>query len=126
MHLTEKCHTLDVAINRFLSRIDALNQKGLPSLFVINDKLMLREDYMKKLKETVRAASMSSIKGSMTGRAFYEAIKNISFIQHEIKHIFTVKPIFAKYIEANEIYRRLIKFSIPDQEQWEKLCEYQD
>ena len=49
VQLTEKCHTLEVAINRFFTRIDALNKKGLPSLFVINDKLMTREDYMKKL-----------------------------------------------------------------------------
>ena len=38
VRLTEKCHTLEVAVNRFFSRIDALNKKGLPSLFVINEE----------------------------------------------------------------------------------------
>ena len=56
---------------------------------------------MKKLEEIVRAASMSSIKGSVTGKVFYEAIENINFIQHEIKHIFTIKPTFSKYNEVD-------------------------
>jgi len=49
VQLTEKCHTLEVAANGFFTRIDALNKKGLPSLFVINDKLMTKEEYFKKL-----------------------------------------------------------------------------
>ena len=63
----------------FLSRNDALIKKGMPSLFVINDKLMPREDYMKKLKETTRSASMFSIQGSMTGKSFCKVVENISF-----------------------------------------------
>jgi len=66
------------------------------------------------------------IKGSMTGRDFYEAISNISFIQHEIKHILVVKPTFPRYTKVDEIYRKLTKISIPDEEQWDKLCEFQD
>lgn len=115
VQLTEKCHTLEVAVNRFF-------KEGLPSLFVINDKLMTREDYLKKLQDTTKS---SNIKGSMTGRAFYEAISNICFMQNKIKHIFIVKPTFAKYTEVDEIYHRVTKISIPDEERWEK-CEYQD
>ena len=52
---------------------------------------------------------MSSIKGSMKGKSFYKAIENISFIHHEIKHICTVKPTFAKYTKVDEVYNRVIK-----------------
>jgi len=53
---------------------------------VINEKLMTREDYKKKLQDIAKDIAKSShIKGTMTGIAFYEAISNISFIQHEIK-----------------------------------------
>jgi len=97
VQLIEKCHTLGVVVNGFFTRIDGLNKKGLPSLFVINDKLMTREDYKKKIQDIPKDTTKSShIKGTMTGRAFYEAISNISFIQHEIKHIFAVKPTFAR------------------------------
>ena len=125
MQLIEKCHTLEVAVNKFFTRIEALNKKGLPSLFVINDKLMIREDYMKKLKDISRDTSKSShIKGVMTWRAFYEAINNMSFIQHDIKHIFVVKPTFARYTGVDEIYCKVTKIAIPDEEQWDKLCEF--
>jgi hypothetical protein len=105
VQLIEKCHTLEVAVNKFFTRIEALNKKGLPSLFVINDKLMTMEDYMKKLKDIAKDTTKSShIKGAMTGKYFYEAINNMSFIQHEIKHIFVVKPTFVRYTEVDEIY----------------------
>jgi len=78
VQLTKKCHILEVVVNSFITRIDALNNKGLPSLFVINDKLMTREDYLKKLQDIARDTTKSSnIKGSMKGREFYEAINNI-------------------------------------------------
>lgn len=47
--LEEKCQNLELLVNRFFNRIEPLNQKCIPSLFSINDKLMPREDYVKKL-----------------------------------------------------------------------------
>lgn len=49
MQLEEKCQNMELTMNKFFNRIQPLNQKGLPSLFVINDKLMDKEDYVKKL-----------------------------------------------------------------------------
>lgn len=86
---------------------------------------MTREYYMKKLKDIAKDTTKSShIKDAMIGRDFYEAISNMSFIQHEIKHIFVVKPTFSQYTEVDEIYRRVTKISIPDEERWDKLCEF--
>lgn len=125
VQLKKKCHTLEVLVNMFFTRIDALNRKGLPSLFVINEKLMTREDYMKKLQDISKdTAKSSSIKGSMTRRDFYEAINNISVIQHEIKHIFSVKPTFSRYTEVDEIYRKVTKIYIPHEKGWNNLCEF--
>lgn len=42
VQLVEKCHSLEVAV-RFFTRIESLNKKGLPYLFVINEKLMTKE-----------------------------------------------------------------------------------
>jgi len=96
LELTKKCHTLEVTFNMFSTRIEALNKKCLPSLIMINDKLMTMEDYMKKLQDIAKDIAKSShIKGTMTRRECYQAISNMSFIQHGIKHIFIVKPTFA-------------------------------
>lgn len=127
VQLMEKCHTLEVEVNMIFTRIDALNKKGLPSLFLINDKLMTREDYKKKLQAISKdTTKYSHIKGVMIGRAFYEAICNIIFIQHEIHHIFVVKPTFAWYTEVYEIYHKGKKIVIPNEEWWDKLCEFKD
>lgn len=95
----------------------------MPSLFVINGKLMTREDYKKKLQDIAKdTAKSSQIKGAITGSAFFEAINNMSFIK--IKHIFVVKPTFAWYTEVDEIYHKATKITIPDEERWDKLCEF--
>ena len=54
VQLEEKCHNLEIVVNRFFNRTEPLTQKGLPSLFVINEKLITREDYVKKLNEISR------------------------------------------------------------------------
>ena len=48
----------------------------------------------------------------------------MSFIQHDIKHIFVVKPTFARYNKVDEIYRKVTKIAIIDEEWWDKLCEF--
>jgi len=88
---------------------------------------MTREDYKNNLQDITKDTTKSShIRGTMIGRDFYEAINNISFIQHGIKHIFAVKPTIAQYIEVDEIYRKVTQISISDEELWDKLCEFQD
>lgn len=103
----------------------ALHQKGLPSLFVINDKIMDIRLYVKKLQGIATdAANLSNIKGIITGKALLEAINNQIYIEHELKHVFLVKPSFAKYTDADEVYIRLTKIRIPDSEAWSELCDY--
>jgi len=48
---------------------------------------------------------------------------NDFYIQNEVKHIFTVKKIFAKYTEVDEIYWRVIKLTVPDGKRWLELCD---
>jgi len=45
------------------------------------------------------------------------------FISHELRNLFIIKPTFQKYIDVDEAYRRLVKFSIPIRGRREKLCE---
>lgn len=57
----------------------------------------------------------------MKGRTFLEAMDNDLFIKHEIKHIFVLRPNFMKFTETDEIYRKLIRIKIPNEQQWKKL-----
>lgn len=74
---------MELTVNIFFNRIEPLTQKGLPSLFVINDKLMIREDYVKRLKDIAKdVVNLSNIKGSIIGREMLETISNPIFIEH--------------------------------------------
>ena len=45
LQLEERGQNMDIEVQRFFSKIDALQKKGLPSLLVLNDKLMTLSDY---------------------------------------------------------------------------------
>ena len=127
MQLEEKCQILELTVNRFFSRMQPLHQKGLLSLFVINDKLMDRGDYVKKLQGTAAyAANLCNVKGNIIGKALLEASINQIYIEHELKHVFLVKPSFSKYTDADEVYRRLTQIKIPNGEAWTEICDYQE
>jgi len=127
VQLEEKCQNLELLVNKFFNIIEPLTQKGLPSLFVINDKLMAIEDYVKRLQGIAQdVVNLSNIKGNITRKALMEAISNPICIEHELKHVFTVKPTFAWYMEVDEIYCRLIKVKIPDEEAWSDFYDYRE
>jgi hypothetical protein len=85
--------------------------------------LMTLSDYKQKISMVAKDSSkFSGIKGSITGKEFLETLQLDLNIQHQIKYIFITRPTFSKYIEMNEIYRRLIKVTIPSQQRWEELC----
>jgi len=93
-----------------------LTQKGLPYLFVINDKLMTIEDYVKRLKDIAKdSVNLSNIRGNIIGKAMPDPISNPFFIEHELKHVFTMNPTYALYAETNKIYFTMIKVKILDE-----------
>jgi hypothetical protein len=123
LQFEERAQNMDIGVQRFFSKIDALQKKGLPSLLVLNDKLMTLSNYKKKISMVAKDSSkFSGIQGSINGKAFLETLQLDLSIQHEIKYIFITKPTFAKYTEMDEIYRRLLKVTIPSQKIWEDLC----
>jgi hypothetical protein len=91
---------MDVRVQRFFSKIDALQKKGLPNLLVLNDKLMTLSDYKQKIAMVAEDSSKcSGIQGSITNKAFLETLQLDLSIQHEINYIFITKPTFTKYTE---------------------------
>jgi hypothetical protein len=127
LQLEEKIQVMDQGVQRFFQKIDTLQRKGLPGMKVINDKLMMLPDYKKRLTEISKDSSkFAGIQSNITGRAFMEALHLDIEIQHEIKHIFVVKPTFAKYTDMDEVYRRLLKVTVPTHTRWEELCDLLD
>jgi hypothetical protein len=51
---------VDIGVQRFFGKIEALQKKGLPGLRVINNKLMTLSDYKKKLATVAKDSSKFS------------------------------------------------------------------
>jgi hypothetical protein len=123
LKLEERTQFMDIGVQRFFNKIDALQKKGLPSLLVLNDKLMTLSDYKKKIAMVAKDSSnFSRIQVSIIGKSFLETLQLDLSIQHEIMYIFITKPTFTKYTEMDEVYRRLLKVTIPSQQRWEDMC----
>jgi hypothetical protein len=76
IQLEEKVHTMDAGVQRFFTKIEALQKKGLRGMIVINDKLMMLADYKKKLATVAKDSSkLSGIQGSITGKAILYALQ---------------------------------------------------
>jgi len=107
-----------------MAKFQILRDKSLPSPMVINDKLMTQLDYSDRLRRLAKEqASSSGTKSFPTCKVLYDTLENLFFLEHELKHLFLTKPNFAKYTEADEIYRRMLKMRFPEAEWWEKMTD---
>jgi hypothetical protein len=69
LQLEEKAQNMDIGVQRFFSKIEALQKKGLPDLRVLNDKLMTLSDYKQKITTMAKDSSkFSGIQGNITGK----------------------------------------------------------
>lgn len=124
INLEEKCHNMQVAIDRFMAKFQILRDKGLPSPMVINDKLMNQLDYSDTLRRLAKEqASSLGIKALLTGKVLYDTLENLFFLEHEVKHLFLTKPNFSKYTEVDEIYRIMLKVRLPEAKWWDKMMD---
>jgi len=120
LQLEEKCSSVNVITQGFFSRLEPLTSKGFPSIFVINDKLIPIEGYVRKLTEVkTSATTISNIRGTTTPRLVLSALYGTFFILNEIKHIFLLKPTFTKYTKMDAVYQMVTKLSIPYHKRWE-------
>ncbi len=85
-------------------------------------------DYVDKLnKYAGNQASLSSsaawVKALPTGRVLYDSLENLFYIEHEVKHLFTMHPNFFRYIETDETLKKLQRHKLPEQEWWAYMLE---
>ena len=124
LNLEKRCQSIQADIDSFMLKYGILREKCLPSPLVIHDKLMTQEDYIERLNKQARSrASSSGVKALPIGKVLYDGLENLFYIEHEVKHLFTSKPNFAKYIEADEVYRKMIRVKLSDNEMWTNFTD---
>ena len=57
------------------------------------------------------------------GRVLYDNLENIFYIEHEVKHLFQLQPIFFRYTETDETLRKLQKQRFPEPKWWEDMLD---
>jgi len=115
---------MNMGIHRFFSKLEPLYKKGLPNLLIINDKLSTWPDYSAQIMNKARDNSKVTMgRLSMIGRVFLEALSFDLDTQYAISNLFITRPTFARYIEVDEVYKKLMKMNIPSEQRWDKLCE---
>lgn len=115
-------------INSFIEKFTVLQSKGLPSPLVINDRLMKHIDYVDKLNKYVgnqasSSTSASGIKALPIGRVLYDSLETLFYVEHEVKHLFSIQPNFFRYTKTDETLRKLQKHKLPEQKWSEGMLE---
>lgn len=129
MHnLERRCHDMHVEINAFMEKFAILQNKGLRSPLVINDRLMKHGDYTGKLNkcaanQAILSTSASGIKALPIGQVLYDNLGNLFYVKHELKHLFPIKPTFFRYTKTDKTLRKLQKHRLREAKWWEDILE---
>ena len=110
-NLERRCFDMQQEIIEFRERFDFLVNKGLPNPMISEDKIMDLENYMEKLKKHAHDQASSSIisleETLPTGKNLHDRLKDLFYLEYEVKHLFPNQPNFFKYTEADETLRKL-------------------
>jgi len=122
-NLDRRCQDMQIEIDSFADKFIVLQQKGLPSPLGDNNRLMNHKDYVHKLNTyAINQANASSSTSGETAlpssQSLYDCPENIFYIEHEVKHLFTIPPNFFRYTETNETLRKLQRHKISGPEWW--------
>lgn len=117
-NLDRRCQDMQVEIDFFTDNFIVLNQKGLLSPLGDNDRLMKHKDYVHKLNifslnQVSASSSTSTEKALPSGQSLYDSLENIFYIEHKVKHMFTIPPNFFKYTDTDDTLRKLQRHKIP-------------
>ena len=110
---------MQMEINSFTQKFTALEEKGLPSLLTDDYRLMTHADYVHKFNtyvdnQVTTSSSSAGEKALTSGQNLYDNLENLFFIEHEVRHLFTVQPTFFRYTDADETLIKMHKHQLPD------------
>lgn len=79
--LEEKCENMNTAITRFMVKFTNLRKKGLPSIMVINDKLMPQNYYDNKIREFAKEqVNKLQGQGIPTGKVLLKIFEDLFYL----------------------------------------------
>jgi len=89
---------------------------------------MKHKDYVQKLNTYVvnkatASSSTSAEKSLPSGQSIYDSLENLFYIEHEVKHLFTIPPNYYRYTDVDETLRKLQRHKIPGPEWWQNMLE---
>lgn len=105
-----------------------MEEKGLPSLLTNDYRLMTHADYVRRLNTYVEnqvttSSSSAEEKTLPSGQSLYDNLESLFFIEHEVRHLFTVQPTFYRYTDADETLIKMRKHQLPDDQWWQSMLE---
>lgn len=127
-NLERKCQEIQIEINAFTEKFTVLQEKGLPSLLTSDHRLLTHTQYAHRVNTYVSnqitaSSSTSEEKELPFGQTLYDNLKNMFYIEHEIRHLFAVHPNFFRYTEADEILIKLQRHQLPGEQWWQRVLE---
>ena len=119
---------MQVEVNSFVEIFAVLHERGLPSLVGSNECLLRQFEYTQKLNKHAADQVDSSSrtpreKALPSDQTLYNNLENLFYIEHEVKHLFTVQPNFYRYIDANETLRKLQRHQLPKEHCWQSMLQ---
>lgn len=127
-NLERKCQEMQMEINAFTHIFRVFEEKGLPSLLTDDYILMSHTTYIHRLdtyvnSEATTSSSSAGEKALPSGQSLYDNLENLFFIEHEVRHLFTVQPTFFRYTNAEETLIKMRRHQLPNDEWWQSMLE---
>jgi len=127
-NLERKSQDMQVEVNSFVERFAVLHERGLPSLLGNNECLLRQVEYTHRLNKHVvdqinASSSTSAEKTLPSSQTLYNNLENLFYIEHEVKHLFSVQPNFYRYTDADETLRKLQRHQLLEQQWWQSMLE---
>jgi chromosome segregation ATPase len=123
-----KCYEIQVEVDEYQLKMEALLAKGLPSLLSGAGRLISREQYTNRMatyieNQITASGSTSEETGPPTGQSLYNKLEGLFFIENEVKHLFEIPPNFYRYTEADETLVKIRRHQLPKEDWWQAMLQ---
>lgn len=128
-NLERRCQDMQVEIDSFIEKFAILHERGLPSPLGSNKCLLRQVDYTHRLNkhatDQANASSSTPVEKALpSGQTLYNNLENLFYIEHEVKHLFTVQPNLYRYRDVDETLRKLQRHKLSEEHWWQSMLEF--
>jgi len=74
--------------------------------------------------DQLNASSSTPVEKTLpSGQTLYNNLENLFYIEHEVKHLFSIQPNFYRYTDADETLRNLLRHQLLEEQWWQIMLE---